>query len=77
MNYLLKPLTLKNCRLKRISLNSIWVALSFKNFVFIAIDMKEHTSCGVTLYGTSRVTKFCLIKDIRAIYTRKNKTYLT
>ena len=44
MNYLLKPLTLKNCRLKRISLNSIWVALSFKKFVFIAIDMKEHTS---------------------------------
>ena len=42
--YLLKPLTLKNCRLERISLNLIWVALSFKIFVFIAIDMKENTS---------------------------------
>ena len=41
--YLLKPLALKNCKLEKISLNSIWVALSFKIFVFIVIDMKEHT----------------------------------
>lgn len=44
MNSLLKPFALKNCKLERISLNSIWVALSVKIFVFIAIDMKEHTS---------------------------------
>ena len=74
--YLLKPLALKNCKLERISLNSIWVALSFKIFVFIAIDMKEHTcytewSDTVIIYGTSRVTKFCLIKDIVTNLSKK------